>query len=119
MIGEQPLLLTPAPGAEPVPGAARHERQLRLFGAAGQQILRARHVAVIGAGSLIGRRTDVVGIFPDDNSLIRLVSMLAIEANDEWLVTRSYISLQSMRALYEQPLAKATEREEVLELQAA
>jgi transposase-like protein len=37
------------------------------------------------------RRTDVVGIFPDDPSLIRLVSMLAIEANDEWLVERSYI----------------------------
>jgi putative transposase len=36
----------------------------------------------------IGRRTDVVGIFPDDSSLIRLVSMLAIEANDEWLVGR-------------------------------
>jgi putative transposase len=30
----------------------------------------------------IGRRTNVVGIFPDDPSLIRLVSMLAIEAND-------------------------------------
>jgi transposase-like protein len=44
----------------------------------------------------IGRRTDVVGIFPDDASLIRLVSMLAIEANDEWLVGRSYISQQSM-----------------------
>ena len=40
----------------------------------------------------IGRRTDVVGIFPDDASLIRLVSMLAIEANDEWLVGRGYIS---------------------------
>jgi hypothetical protein len=40
----------------------------------------------------IGRRTDVVGIFPDDASPIRLVSMLAIEANDEWLVGRaSYV----------------------------
>ena len=29
----------------------------------------------------IARRTDVVGIFPDDAALIRLVSMLAIEAN--------------------------------------
>jgi transposase-like protein len=47
----------------------------------------------------IGRRTDVVGIFPDDASLIRLVSMLAIEANDEWLVGRSYISKGSMDAL--------------------
>ena len=44
----------------------------------------------------IGRRTDVVGIFPDDPSLIRLVSMLAIEANDEWLVGRAYISQRSM-----------------------
>jgi transposase-like protein len=30
----------------------------------------------------IGRRTDVVGVFLDDTSLLRLVSMLAIEAND-------------------------------------
>jgi transposase-like protein len=51
----------------------------------------------------IGRRTDVVGIFPDDASVIRLVSMLAIEANDEWLVGRGYISRQSMAALYEIP----------------
>ncbi len=48
----------------------------------------------------IGRRTDVVGIFPDDASLIRLVSMLAIEANDEWLVGRCYMSRQSMELLW-------------------
>src|SRR3712207_6531069 len=47
----------------------------------------------------IARRTDVVGIFPADASLIRLVSMLAIEANDEWLVGRSYISQKSMATL--------------------
>jgi putative transposase len=47
----------------------------------------------------IARRTDVVGIFPDDASLIRLVSMLAVEANDEWLVGRSYISQKSMATL--------------------
>jgi len=47
----------------------------------------------------IGRRTDVVGIFPDDGSVIRLVSMLAIEANDEWLVGRSYISQKSISTL--------------------
>ena len=49
----------------------------------------------------IARRTDVVGIFPDDASLIRLVSMLAIEANDEWLVGRSYISQKSMATLWD------------------
>jgi transposase-like protein len=69
----------------------------------------------------IGRRTDVVGIFPDDPSLIRLVSMLAIEANDEWLVGRSYISQGSMQALYDTQsdgsLSPGTE--EVAELAAA
>ena len=38
---------------------------------------------------------------PDDVSLIRLVSMLAIEANDEWLVGRAYIAQQSMATLYD------------------
>jgi putative transposase len=70
----------------------------------------------------IGRRTDVVGIFPDDASLIRLVSMLAIEANDEWLVGRSYISQGSMATLYEtrtdRTLSPKTD-EEVAELAAA
>ena len=56
----------------------------------------------------IGRRTDVVGIFPDDASLIRLVSMLAIEANDEWLVGRSYISQKSMATLWDIKPQKAS-----------
>ena len=30
----------------------------------------------------VGRRTDVVGIFPDDQSLVRLAGMLCIEQND-------------------------------------
>ena len=70
----------------------------------------------------IGRRTEVVGIFPDDPSLIRLVSMLAIEANDEWLVGRSYISRQSMATLYETPTDTTLpprSEEEVAELAAA
>src|SRR5947208_1898206 len=44
----------------------------------------------------IGRRTDVVGIFPDDRSLIRLAGMLCIEQNDEWLVGRGYLSAESV-----------------------
>ena len=68
----------------------------------------------------IGRRTDVVGIFPDDASLIRLVSMLAIEANDEWLVGRSYISLGSMSTLYDSKTETSLPLEkEVTELAAA
>jgi putative transposase len=71
----------------------------------------------------IGRRTDVVGIFPDDPSLIRLVSMLAIEANDEWLVGRSYISHGSMATLYgtrvDRTLSTDINDKEVTELTAA
>jgi hypothetical protein len=46
------------------------------------------------------------GIFPDDRSLIRLVGMLCIEQNDEWLVGRRYLSRATI------------DREEVRELAA-
>jgi transposase-like protein len=73
----------------------------------------------------IGRRTDVVGIFPDDASLVRLVSMLAIEANDEWLVGRAYISQKSMAEILSATTDRALtmtdidQQEEVAELAAA
>jgi putative transposase len=66
----------------------------------------------------IGRRTDVVGIFPDDSSLIRLASMIAIEANDEWLVGRAYMAQHTMDLLSD-PRVGPGEGEEVRELQAA
>jgi transposase-like protein len=47
----------------------------------------------------IGRRTDVVGIFPNDRSLIRLAASVVIEQNDEWLVSRRYLSEHSMDAI--------------------
>ena len=44
----------------------------------------------------IGRRSDVVGIFPNDAALLRLAGMLLLEQNDEWLVGRRYLSESSM-----------------------
>jgi transposase-like protein len=69
----------------------------------------------------LGRRTDVVGIFSDDAPEIRLVPMLAIEANDEWLVGRAYVSHRSMATLFEPRTDHLShpDPEEVTELLAA
>ena len=68
----------------------------------------------------IGRRTDVVGIFPDDRSLIRLAGMLCIEHNDEWLVGRGYLSRVDRSLPHDQRQSSHKQiKEEMPELQAA
>jgi hypothetical protein len=66
----------------------------------------------------IGRRTDVVGIFPNDRSLIRLTASVVIEQNDEWLVGRRYLSNHSLEAVLDQQ-NEDNDREENRELTAA
>jgi transposase-like protein len=52
----------------------------------------------------IRRRTDVIGIFPNPASALRLVTMLMVEQNDDWAVNKRYFSLESMELL-KQPSA--------------
>jgi transposase-like protein len=66
----------------------------------------------------IGRRTDVVGIFPNDKALIRLATSVVIEQNDEWLVGHRYLSAHSLDPILSD-LNKDNNQEEARELTAA
>jgi putative transposase len=66
----------------------------------------------------IGRRTDVVGIFPNDRALIRLAASVVIEQNDEWLVGRRYLSNHSLDTILNDH-EENNDREETRELTAA
>jgi transposase-like protein len=54
----------------------------------------------------IKRRADVVGIFPNDEAVVRLVGALMLEQSDEWAVSRRYFSLESLASLADTDAAK-------------
>jgi putative transposase len=47
----------------------------------------------------VKRRSNVVSIFPNEAAIVRLVGALMLEHNDEWAVSRRYMSLETMAGL--------------------
>jgi transposase-like protein len=52
----------------------------------------------------IKRRADVVGIFPNEDSIVRLVGALMLEQTDEWAVCRRYMSLETLAPVSDDPI---------------
>lgn len=54
------------------------------------------------------RRADVVGIFPSEASIIRLIGAVLLEANDEWQMQHRYMGVEAMGEILNPPHTNET-----------
>jgi putative transposase len=58
----------------------------------------------------VKRRADVVGIFPSEASILRLIGAVLLEANDEWQLQHRYMGVEAMAEIFTPAPANDTPR---------
>src|SRR5262249_35614780 len=106
-----------APGRRPAPSEGRKARRPHGRGRARRAGLYELPAGASTQAALdqpdrapedeIKRRPEVVGIFPKEAAIIRLVGAILLEQNDEWAVQRArYMTLETMAPLSDDPIVK-------------
>jgi putative transposase len=99
-LGQADRRLRATPSKARRPDAPRRGRRARL-----QDFPREHWAKIHSTNPLerlnkeIKRRTNVVGIFPNEAAVTRLVGALMLEQNDEWAITRRYMTLETVAAI--------------------
>jgi putative transposase len=55
----------------------------------------------------VKRRTNVVAIFPNEAAIVRLAGAILLEQNDEWAVSRRYMSLETLAGLSDDKVVRS------------